>query len=105
MKFNTLFEDQFCTCCCNREGTHILTSLIHVHLYYPASTMDYVSAMFKWKQYSILYDAREPYAAVAEVLARRGNYTVLSQNPVHGDMPDDEVKQIYGQIRKYSRSK
>ncbi|CAG5117840.1 unnamed protein product, partial [Candidula unifasciata] len=71
-----------------------------------SSTMQFVTFLFGWKRFAMIYDTDEAYRAVNQALnsyLKESNITVTSQHSVQETMPDSEVEDIFYQIRKYAR--
>ena len=70
--------------------------------------MRYISRMFKWNRFALIYDHQSRYEAVEKAILsgqEKGGYYMTSSHKVSILSSDDEVKNIFKQIRKYARSK
>lgn len=80
-----------------------------------ANVMFHLQSLFKWSQFSVVYDKRDPYKAVAEALYEKKSienmdssmnwYKIVNSFKVSNDMSDKQIEEIFRQIKKYSRSK
>ncbi|XP_065940267.1 atrial natriuretic peptide receptor 2 isoform X1 [Magallana gigas] len=71
----------------------------------------HLQSLFKWSQFSVVHDIRDPYRAVSEALGEYktyGNkdmdwYSIVNTFKVSNDMDDEQIEEIFRQIQKYSR--
>jgi hypothetical protein len=86
--------------------------------------MTYVKALFKWERYAMVYDVDSVYRATHNAIATalrdpephaaiqdpqphthgEKKNMIMSTHGVYDSQPDDEIRDIYLQIRKYARS-
>nr|XP_034332276.1 uncharacterized protein LOC105331458 isoform X2 [Crassostrea gigas] len=77
------------------------------------NVMFHLQSLFKWSQFSVVYDKRDPYRAVAEALYEKKSienmdssmnwYNIVNSFKVSNDMSDKQIEEIFRQIKKYSR--
>lgn len=86
---------------------------IYLVILFLANVMFHLQSLFKWSQFSVVHDIRDPYRAVSEALGEYktyGNkdmdwYSIVNTFKVSNDMDDKQIEDIFRQIQKYSRSK
>ncbi|XP_056015335.1 atrial natriuretic peptide receptor 3-like [Ostrea edulis] len=76
--------------------------------------MFHMQSLFKWSQFAVMYDKRDPYRAVASAISEKESiengeqeskswYTIVNSFKVSNDMEEKEIEQIFLQIKRYSR--
>ncbi|XP_048242598.1 atrial natriuretic peptide receptor 2-like isoform X2 [Haliotis rufescens] len=68
-----------------------------------STTMRYVSSMFDWKRYAMIHDKEASYKSVYEALAGDATNFFTSTHSVSPSMDDDQIKEIFLQVKKYAR--
>ncbi|XP_067655026.1 atrial natriuretic peptide receptor 2-like isoform X2 [Haliotis asinina] len=68
-----------------------------------STTMRYVSSMFNWKRFAMIHDQDGSYKSVYEALASDTTNFFTSTHSVTPSMDDEEVKEIFLQVKKYAR--
>ncbi|XP_059156438.1 atrial natriuretic peptide receptor 2-like [Physella acuta] len=70
-----------------------------------SNTIYFVTMIFHWKKFAMIYDQSEAYKAVNMAIAQflRDQYQVTSEHVVTQAMNDSVIADIFQQIRKYSR--
>ncbi|XP_067655783.1 atrial natriuretic peptide receptor 2-like [Haliotis asinina] len=68
-----------------------------------STTMRYVSSVFNWKRYAMIHDKDESYKSVYEALAGDTTNFFTSTHSVTPTMDDEEIKEIFLQVKKYAR--
>ncbi|XP_048242555.1 atrial natriuretic peptide receptor 2-like isoform X1 [Haliotis rufescens] len=68
-----------------------------------STTMRYVSSVFNWKRYAMIHDKDESYKSVYEALAGDTTNFFTSTHSVTPSMDDDQIKEIFLQVKKYAR--
>ncbi|XP_041367586.1 atrial natriuretic peptide receptor 2-like [Gigantopelta aegis] len=71
-----------------------------------STTMRYVSSMFGWKIFAMVYDKEIAYQAVKDAIYMSvvsDNHIIRSQHPVSQATTDEEIQNIFKQIKKYAR--
>jgi hypothetical protein len=83
---------------------------------FPANVMFHMQSLFKWSQFAVMYDKRDPYRAVASAISEKESieneegeskswYTIINSFKVSNDMEEGELEEIFLQIKRYARSK
>lgn len=55
----------------------------------------------------MIHDEQSPYEAASDAITSAtgpGNYDITSTHRVYEEMPEEKVKEIFQQVRKYARS-
>ncbi|CAG5128521.1 unnamed protein product, partial [Candidula unifasciata] len=69
-------------------------------------TMNFVTILFRWRRFAMIYDADSAYKSVNDAITvylTERNNTVTSQHVVYESLPDSQIQKIFQQVRKYAR--
>ncbi|KAH9518864.1 hypothetical protein Btru_006448 [Bulinus truncatus] len=71
-----------------------------------AQTMNFVTTLFKWNRFAMLYDVDEVYKSVHEAISlfvKNERKTIASVHELSTTMSDEEIEDIFIQVRKTAR--